>query len=98
MFIVAVNFTVHTEHVKEFHEAVRQQANVSLKVERDCHLFDVCIDRQNPASVFLYEKYTDADAFDAHLASTHFESFDALVAPWVESKTVTTWQILGWPE
>ena len=37
------------------------------------------------------EGITDAAAFDAHLASSHFQEFDAKVAPMIASKSVTTY-------
>jgi (4S)-4-hydroxy-5-phosphonooxypentane-2,3-dione isomerase len=41
--------------------------------------------------VFLYELYDDKAAFDAHLKTPHFLSFDARVRDWVERKAVGTW-------
>ncbi len=51
----------------------------------------VSFDARHPERCFLYEKYDDRAAFDRHLASAHFKSFDATVAPWVVSKDVQTW-------
>jgi quinol monooxygenase YgiN len=42
----------------------------------------------------LYEIYDDAPAFDRHLASDHFRDFDAVVAPWVRTKKVETWDLM----
>jgi quinol monooxygenase YgiN len=42
----------------------------------------------DPAAIFLYEVYTHRAAFDAHLATPHFRSFDATVGTWVARKTV----------
>ena len=91
MFVVAVHFVVKTESAAAFLARVRQQANDSLTKEPDCHLFDVCIDPARPERVFLYERYTNAAAFDAHLASDHFKAFDHEVADLVLSKTVGKW-------
>jgi len=49
---------------------------------------DVCAALDNLNQVFLYEVYESAKAFQAHLAMPHFKTFNALTAPWVESKTV----------
>lgn len=91
MFVVTVTFTVKEQHLDEFIVAVRQQAQNSLAREKDCHLFDVCVDGNNRKRIFLYEIYTDREAFDAHLETEHFLSFDALVQGWLEDKTVETW-------
>ena len=91
MFIVTVNFLVEPAHREEFAVAMYEQANNSLDLESDCHVFDVCVSTDNDCLFFLFEKYTDAAAFDAHLASEHFTTFNAEVSPWVIEKTVGTW-------
>ncbi len=91
MFIVTVIFDIKAPHIKEFVDAVLLQAQNSLELEDDCHVFDVCRSDDSPARIFLYEKYADSDAFDKHLQSAHFAAFDAEVAPWVAAKHVDTW-------
>lgn len=92
MFVVVVNFVIAAEHTAAFAEAVRAQASNSLNLEKDCHVFDVCIAGNE---FLLYEKYSTSEAFDEHLRSEHFKQFDADVAPWVSSKTVSKWQEQG---
>ncbi len=62
-----------------------------LKDEPGCRQFDVCTDPDRPGDVFLYELYDDADAFQAHLQTPHFKSFDAKVAGMIAQKTVRTY-------
>ncbi len=88
MFAVCVTFKIRPGSFDVFRTLVEAQARTSLKEEDGCHRFDVC---GGPDSeIFLYELYTDAKAFDLHLASAHFLSFDAEVAPMVAEKTVRT--------
>ncbi len=89
MYVVIVEFTVKADFIAKFHERVRQQARDSLERESECHVFDVCIDPERAERVLLYEVYSDAAAFDAHLATAHFIDFDATVREWVSSKQVT---------
>ena len=91
MFVVAVTFEIVPERVAAFSAAVGKQAGNSLQLETGCYVFDVCRDAANETAFFLYEKYENAAAFDEHIASEHFKSFDALVGPWIVSKTVQTW-------
>ncbi len=91
MYVVAVEFRAVADRVQDLREALCRQARNSLVRERDCHGFDVCQDPDDPARFFLYELYSDAAAFDVHLASAHFHDFDATVQPWIESKTVRVW-------
>jgi quinol monooxygenase YgiN len=86
-----VEFTVDSEHREVFREALRRQAENSIAREADCHTFHVCVDENDDNRFFLYEEYTSRAAFDAHLASTHFHDFSALIAPWVTSRQVAGW-------
>lgn len=93
MFVVTVSFVLFEKFTEPFTIAVAKQADNSLRLEPECHVFDVCTALDDSGEIFLYETYTDAAAFDAHLASDHFKAFDALVRPWVKSKTVRKWSI-----
>lgn len=92
MYVVTVEFTVAKNNQREFMEAMIAQAGNSLRLEPGCHQFDVCVDPKDEQRVYLYEIYTDRAAFDLHLESDHFKDFDALVRPWLESKTVSLWE------
>lgn len=92
MYVITVEFEIHAEHVDAFRKEMLLQASNSLTHEDGCQYFDVCFEHDNPAKCFLYEKYSDRAAFDAHLETEHFKHFDATVASWLKSKTVHTWK------
>jgi quinol monooxygenase YgiN len=89
MFAVCVTFEIAPDAMPDFMRLMRSQAETSLKLEPGCHVFDICTDADN-SRVFLYELYSDADAFGTHLQSVHFRTFDATVAALVRSKAVST--------
>lgn len=91
MFIVTVLFVVKPEWLEQFSIRVRQQAKDSLEREADCHRFDIATDIADPRKIFLYEIYASEKAFDGHLASDHFKSFNGATLDWVESKSVSRW-------
>ena len=91
MYVVCVEFGLVEGAMETFLPLMKEQAKNSLALEPECHYFDVCRDPEGGETIFLYEIYTDADAFKAHLASDHFKSFDAAVAPMVASKQVRIW-------
>ena len=95
MYVVTVTFEVHPGHVDAFTAAVLTQARNSLEREERCSCFDVCRDPDHPERIFLYELYDDRAAFELHLASDHFKSFDRTVTPWVRHKNVETWALVG---
>lgn len=91
MFAVVVTFQIKPADWASFLPLMADNAATSLAQEEGCHRFDVCTDPARPHEVFLYELYTDAAAFDAHLSSAHFKMFDAAVGPMIASKDVATY-------
>ena len=89
MFVITVKFVIHEKDIDKFKTRVLQQARDSLELDKDCHEFDVCHDPNDQKVVFLYETYTDKDAFDIHLQSDHYLAFNEEVTPWVREKIVT---------
>ena len=91
MYAVIVTFRVNPKDSVHFLDLVRKNALASKQQEPGCLQFDVCSDAGAPGEVFLYELYSDADAFQAHLASEHFLSFDRAISNMVQVKTVRTY-------
>lgn len=89
MFVITVKFVINEKDIEKFKVRMSQQARDSLELEKDCHQFDVCHDPNNKNIVFLYEIYTDKNAFDIHLNSKHYLAFNDEVTSWVKEKIVT---------
>jgi len=87
MFAVTVTFALKSGARAEFLPLMVENAAASVRDEPGCHQFDVCLG-DDPDMVFLYEIYDDGSAFEAHLQSAHFKSFDAAVAGMIANKTV----------
>jgi autoinducer 2-degrading protein len=92
MYVVTVEFRIFPEHVDAFRQAITENAAASLKTEVDCHQFDVCTDDADPTLIYLYELYTDAEAFQTHLKTAHFLEMNARTASWVVGKAVKTFK------
>ncbi len=94
MIAVIVDFEIKQDFSEQFLSAVCAQAKNSLDLEEECHRFDVCADPIQNCKICLYELYSDNAAFDAHLASKHFLSFDQMVKNWFQTKTNRVLQLL----
>lgn len=92
MYIVAVQFNIKPDHVEAFDQAVRIQADNSLKNEEGCHRFDVCRDPDDKTKYFLYEVYTDAGSFEFHRSTGYFANFGETVKDWVADKTLNCYE------
>ena len=91
MHVVTVLFRIKSGSEQLFLERVSSQARASLEREAGCLQFDVCVGGNDPTDVFLYELYEDSAAFDLHLQTPHFLSFDVASRPDVLEKTVRRW-------
>lgn len=91
MYAVTVTFTIAPDRMQDFLPLMLANAETSLADEPGCRQFDVCTDPDLPDQLFLYEIYDDRAAFDAHLQSDHFRSFDAQVAGMIADKAVRCW-------
>lgn len=92
MYVVTVQFRLDPKRVPEFMPLVVANATDSREREPGCRQFDVCSDSGEPSVVFLYEVYDDRAAFDAHLGTPHFRSFDAAAREMIAEKAVHAWQ------
>lgn len=88
MYTVIVEFTVDPNSRETFMPRMLQQASDSLSLEEHCHTFDVAVDETDENTIMLYELYSDKAAFQTHLASDHFKSFDQAVSEMIVNKKV----------
>jgi len=92
-YAITVTFELEDGAAEQFHSLVAENARQSVALEPGCLRFDVLCHVSRRQEVFLYEIYTDAAAFDAHLASAHFRSFDERTRELVRRKTVNAFTV-----
>jgi len=85
MYAVCVTLRIHPGHMAAFLPLVVANAKTSRTQEQGCQTFDVCVQDD---VVFLYEIYADRAAFDLHLTTPHFKTFDNNTAGMIASKQV----------
>jgi (4S)-4-hydroxy-5-phosphonooxypentane-2,3-dione isomerase len=72
MFSLVVQMQVRPDRRTEFLAGMAANAEASVRDEPGCLRFDVSAVATDANRFFLYELYTDADAFAAHKAAPHF--------------------------
>jgi (4S)-4-hydroxy-5-phosphonooxypentane-2,3-dione isomerase len=97
MYVITVEFTIHSQHVAAFMPLMLENARCSRETEPGCRRFDVCRDPSQPEQVFLYEIYDDRAAFDLHLAAAHFKAFDAVTRTMIAKKAVHSYALVQDP-
>jgi autoinducer 2-degrading protein len=76
-YVITVDFEIAPAHREEFLKLVIANGKASERDEPGCKRFDICVPREQPNHVFLYEIYDDEAAFKAHLEAKHFKEFAA---------------------
>jgi len=92
MYAIVVEFEIASQHWTSFLPLMATNAAASLRDEQDCIQFDICTDTDLPNQVFLYEVYSNEQAFADHLQSPHFKEFDAAVSHMITRKTVRSFR------
>jgi (4S)-4-hydroxy-5-phosphonooxypentane-2,3-dione isomerase len=94
-FAIIVTFDIRADAYDRFVELVCANAAESVRSEPDCLRFDVMTPSAPQARICLYEIYTDRRAFEHHLATPHFLSFDRATRDMVTAKTVTDFSLVA---
>lgn len=89
---VVVSFTLKPGMRDAFLALVKDNAATSIREEPGCFRFDV-MTAADGEDVLLYEIYADAAAFERHLATAHFRSFDTATRDLVVAKTVKRYSV-----
>ena len=83
MVVLHVTVQVKPEHVSQFLEQVRYDAEHSEKDEPGCLRFDVIQDWDDPNRFYYYEVYRGEAALEAHRQTLHFKHYAETVQPWL---------------
>lgn len=87
-FVIIVDFRIRPGAMAPFRKLMDANAIASAKHEPGCRRFDVLAPKDDPDRVVLYEIYDDRAAFDAHLKTPHFASFNTDSTQYIATKTV----------
>ena len=94
-YVILVEFAIAEGSGPAFEKLIVENARRSLADEPGCRVFDVCARPGDAYGIVLYEIYDDRAAFEAHLASPHFKTFDAASRDMVTGKRVTELTLLA---
>ena len=79
MYVILSPFQIKREHREEFIASIIEDAKSSVENEIGCLRFDVIHDSNHMDRVWLYEVYTDENAFNAHKSSAHFKKVSPIL-------------------
>lgn len=93
-FVITVDFTLKPGAMHAFRQMMDRNAIDSCKKEPGCRRFDVLTPAGEPNRIFLYEIYDSRAAFEEHLKSSHFQTFNTESAPLIVSKKISEYELV----
>lgn len=80
---------VYPEYREAYVRHAAQVGEISLLKEPGVLVMYALADRDDPCRITILEHYASPEAYEAHLASPHFQAYKKAVAPMVKSLTLT---------
>ena len=84
MYLIIAPLQIKEGHKEQFVEEIIADARGSLNNEPGCLRFDVVQDPENTNRIWLYEVYTDEQAFQAHTRTPHFTRWRDATRDWLD--------------
>jgi quinol monooxygenase YgiN len=94
MFSLIVHLEIDPLGRAEFLDAIRANAEASVRDEPGCLRFDVCSVDDDPTRFVLYELYADAAAFADHKVAPHFADWRTVASRLVREQRNTAGELL----
>jgi (4S)-4-hydroxy-5-phosphonooxypentane-2,3-dione isomerase len=92
-YAITVEFTLKPGSMVAFRKLVDENAQNSCDLEPGCRRFDILVPYNSQDKVFLYEIYDDKKAFEEHLRTRHFLSFNRESSDLVLAKTIVEFEL-----
>ena len=93
MLAVTIRLEVLLEHLAVFRAAATKQAEVTRQREHGCLRFDVAFDPDISTRCLIYTAFRDDGAYDHHIATDYYATFEDLSSEWAEKRVVEFWDV-----
>jgi (4S)-4-hydroxy-5-phosphonooxypentane-2,3-dione isomerase len=92
-YAITVEFTLKPGTMAAFRQLIDVNAQNSCDFEPGCQRFDVLVPFNSQDKILLYEIYDDKQAFEAHMKTDHFLSFNRDSSDLVISKSLYEFEL-----
>ncbi|HZP21621.1 MAG TPA: antibiotic biosynthesis monooxygenase [Bauldia sp.] len=95
MLVVTTFYEMEAESLDIVRGAIIRQAEITRMREAGCQRFDVCFDPDSATRCLTYAIFESEAAYDHHLGSDHYRTFDDLVASRVQTRETELWTLVA---
>jgi len=92
MLVIAVRLEINADAREAFRKHIQESAAGSLANEPGCITYEASF-AEGGAACFVYEVYVDRPAFEAHLKTEHFHTFDRNTQGMIANKRVEEYEL-----
>lgn len=93
-YVITVEFILKSGSMAAFRKLMDENARNSFDFEPGCLRFDVLVPLDCEDKIFLYEIYSDKAAFETHLKTEHFQTFNRKSNDLVQSRTIAEFKLV----
>ena len=93
-FVVTVDFRLKRGAMAAFGKLIDENAQMSCERQPGCGRFAVLLSKGANDRIFLYEIYDGRTAFDTHLQSPHFTTFNKTSADLIMNRKVAEFDLI----
>jgi quinol monooxygenase YgiN len=95
MLAVTTLYEVEADGLDIFRAAMIRQAEITRMREVGCQGYDVCFDPSIRTRCLAYAIFADEAAYDHHIATDHYRTFEDLIVDRIESQRVEFWNLVA---
>jgi quinol monooxygenase YgiN len=85
-FVLVAELEIDSSEVEAFKAAITERGETAVRVEPGCLGFNAVFEKANPTRVWLFEIYTNLDAFRAHLETPHYKKYEEITSGMIKSR------------
>jgi quinol monooxygenase YgiN len=84
-YIRVAEIEIDPAQIEPYKVALQEQIEAAVRLEAGVLALYAVADRGKPSLVFVFEIYTDVDAYRSHLETAHFKKYKAITQDMVKS-------------
>jgi quinol monooxygenase YgiN len=84
-YVRVAEIDIDSSQLEAYKAAVKEQIEAAVRLEPGVLALYSVTDKDDPAHVFVFEMYADAEAYKAHLETAHFKKYKVSTQDMVKS-------------
>ena len=84
-YVRVAEIEIDPTQIEPYRAAAKEQIEAAVRLEPGVLALYSVADKENPSRVWVFEMYTDVDAYKSHLETAHFQKYKTITQDMVKS-------------